>query len=315
MQAIDAAIAAGFEAASTNQWALLAAVGDTCFNAPVVNPLPLSEITDLEFMGFSINAELSGSQYFLDGTQFINSYIANVRLETVSMCGVVFVNCDVSDLEILDCDGPIKFENCTLRSLKVSNVKSKGKPALTFESCSFLGDENLIAQDISPYSETEYAPLIDFKGCFTEGDIDKLLTGKWVAMTKPLNGISQDVAPAVSKSEACLRRALRSFFPSHIGADRALQARPYIRLSALGRGSMPAGSPGQEELQRIFETQGFTTGGRSDHLYGPWSSVAGASASGVALRNELLEYLLDTTKRGPKVQLMLDKIEQQFRGN
>jgi hypothetical protein len=315
LQAIDAAVAEGFEAASTNQWALRAAVGDTCFNVPVANPLPWAEITDLEFVGFSISEELNGSQYFLDGTQFINSSITNVRLETVSMCAVAFINCEVSNLELVDCDGPIKFENCTLKSLKISNLKSKGKPALTFDSCSFVDDENLISQEISPYGESEYAALVDFKDCFTDADIDTLLTGKWIAMTKPLTGISQDVAPAASKPEVCLRRALRSFFPSHIGSDRSLQARPYIRLSALGRGSMPAGSPGQEELQRIFETQGFTTGGRSDHLYGPWSSVAGASASGVALRNELLEYLFDTTKRGPKVQLMLDKITQHFRGN
>ena len=36
---------------------------------------------------------------------------------------------------------------------------------------------------------------------------------------------------------------------------------------------MPAGAPGQEELQKIFESVGFTTVGKSDHLYAPWSSV------------------------------------------
>jgi hypothetical protein len=315
LQAFDAAIADGFEAASTNQWALRAAVGDNCFNATVANPLPLAEITDIEFLGFSIDKELSGSQYFLDGTQFVNSFIRNVRLEAVSMRAVVFSNCEISNLELVDCDGPIRFEDCTLRDLKISNVKSKGKPALTFDNCSFLGNENLIKQETSSYGETEYAPLVAFKDCFTDSDIDSLLSGEWVAMSMPITGISKEVAPIASKPEACLRRALRSFFPSHIGSGRSLQARPYIRLSALGRGSMPPGSPGQEELQRIFETQGFTTGGRSDHLYGPWSSVAGASASGVALRNELLEFLLDSAIRGPKVQLMLDKIAQHFPGN
>lgn len=315
LQAFNVAIADGFEAASTNQWALRAAVGDTCLNATVANPLPLAEITDLEFLGFSIDKELSGSQYFLDGTQFVNSIITNVRLEAVSMRAVVFANCEISNLELEDCEGPIRFEDCTLSDLKISNVKSIGKPALTFDNCSFLGDENLIKQEISSYGETEYAPLVAFKDCFTDSDIDTLLSGEWVAMSMPILGISKEDAPTESKPEACLRRALRSFFPSHIGSGRTLQARPYIRLSALGRGSMPAGSPGQEELQRIFETQGFTTGGRSDHLYGPWSSVAGASASGVALRNELLEFLLDSTKRGPRVQLMLEKIAQHFPGN
>lgn len=315
LQAFDAAIAAGFEAASANQWALRAAVGDARLNAPVANPLPLAEITEAEFLGFAINKELSGSQYFLDGTQFVSSSITDVRLESVSMRAVVFANCEISNLELVDCDGPIKFEDCTLRDTRISNIKSKDKPALTFDNCSFLGEGNLITQETSSYSESEYVPLIDFKGCFTESDIDILLRGDWVAMSKPLTGISKETARIVSKPEACLRRSLRSFFPSHIGSGSALQARPYIRLSALGRGSMPAGSPGQEELQRIFEAQGFTTGGRSDHLYGPWSSVAGASASGVALRNELLEFLLDSTKRGPSVQRMLDKIAQHFPNN
>lgn len=313
LHAFEDAIADGFETASTNQWALRAAVGDACFNSPPIRPLPFAEITDLEFVGFSIDKELSGSQYFLDETQFVNCRVSNVRLETVSMCGVVFTNCDVSDVEILDCDGPIKFQDCTLRKLKISNVKSKSKPALTFDNCSFLGDENAISQEICSYGESEYAPLIEFDDCFTDGAIDKLLRGTWLALSTPLIGISQEVAPIKSKPEACLRQALRPFFPSHMGSGRALQARPYIRLSALGRGTMPAGSPGQEELQRIFETQGFTTGGRADHLYGPWSSVAGASASGVALRNELLEFLLDTKKCGPKVTPILEKITQHFR--
>ncbi|MGA3827817.1 hypothetical protein [Pseudomonas chlororaphis] len=312
LQAFDAAIADGFETASANQWALRAAVGDARLNATVANPLPLAQIDDAEFMGFALNKELSGSHFFLDGTQFVSSSITDVHLEAVSMEAVVFASCEISNLELVDCDGPIKFEDCTLKDLKISNIRSKDKPALTFDNCSFIGNGNLIKQEKTAYGVNEYATLVEFKGCFTDSDIDRLLCGDWIASNKPLIGISQEVERIVSKPEACLRRALRAFFPSHLGAGSALQARPYIRLSALGRGSMPAGSPGQEELQRIFETQGFTTGGRSDHLYGPWSSVAGASASGVALRNELLEFLLDSTKRGPNVQRMLDKIAQHF---
>jgi len=315
LQAFDAAIAAGLESASANLWVLRAAVGDARLNSVVSPPLPLAQITDAEFMGFAINSELSGNDFFLDGTQFISSSITDVRLVGVSMGAVVFADCEISSLELINCDGPIKFEDCTLRDLKISNVKSKDKPALTFDNCSFIGEGNLIRQETSAYGENEYAMLVEFKGCFTENDIDSLLCGVWAATDKPLTGISKEVARIVSKPEACLRRALRAFFPSHLGSSSALQARPYIRLSALGRGSMPVGSPGQEELQRILEAQGFTTGGRSDHLYGPWSSVAGASVSGVALRNELLEFLLDSTKRGLNVQRMLDKIAQHFPDN
>jgi|GEM_PF-6979435 len=312
LQAFDAAIDAGFEAASANQWTLRAAVGDARLNSIVSNPLPFAQITDAEFIGFSINKELSGNHFFLDGTHFVNSSITDVHLESVSMGAVVFANCVITNLELVNCDGPIKFEDCTLRGLRVSDIKSKDKPALTFDNCSFIGDGNLISQKVSAYGASEYAMPVEFKGCFTDNDIDSLLCGSWTANDRPLTGISKEVSRIVSKPEACLRRALRSFFPSHLGSSSALQARPYIRLSALGRGSMPVGAPGQEELQHILETQGFTTGGRSDHLYGPWSSVAGASTAGVALRNELLEFLLDSTKRGPNVQRMLEKIAQHF---
>lgn len=312
LHAFEAAVAAGFEAASANVWALRAAVGDERLNAIVSNPLPLAEITDAEFLDFAINKELSGDNYFLDGTQFIDSSLTDVRLEAVSMRAVVFANCDISNLELVGCDGPIIFEDCTLKGLKISNIRSNSKPALTFDNCSFLGDGNLITQERPAYGEDNYATLVVFKGCFTDSDIDKLLVGDWAAKNSRIAGICKEVARTVSKPEACLRRSLRAFFPSHIGSGSALQARPYIRLSALGRGRMPAGSPGQEELQRIFETQGFTTGGRPDHLYGPWSSVAGASAAGVSLRNELLEFLLDSTKRGASVQRMLDKIAQHY---
>jgi hypothetical protein len=312
LHAFDAAVAAGFEAASANQWALRAAVGDARLNAIVCNPLPLAEITDAEFFDFAINKELSGDNFFLDGTQFADSSLTDVRLEAVSMRAVIFANCDISNLELVGCDGPISFEDCTLKSLKISNIRSNGKPALTFDNCSFLGGGNLITQEKPAYGEDDYATLVVFKGCFTDSDINTLLVGDWAAKDSPIAGICKEVARTVSKPEACLRRSLRAFFPSHIGSGSALQARPYIRLSAFGRGRMPAGSPGQEELQRIFEAQGFTTGGRPDHLYGPWSSVAGASASGVALRNELLDFLLDSTKRGPSVQRMLGKIAQYF---
>lgn len=315
VQAFSAAIANGSESASTNQWVLRAAIGDDCFSSIVSNPLPLAEITDLEFLGFTIANELSGSSFFLDGTHFVNSSITNVQLKEVSLRSVVFSNCEISSLELVDCEGPIKFEDCTFRDLKIDNVKSKEKPALSFEGCAFLGSGNLITQEVAPYGESEYVPLTSFQDCFTDGEVEHLWLGKWVAMSMPMAGISQEIVSVASKPEVCLKRALRSFFPSHIGARRALQARPYIRLSALGRGSMPSGSPGQEELQRIFETQGFTTGGRPDHLYAPWSSVAGASAPGFALRNELLEFLLDPKKRGPKVELMLNKIAQNFRNN
>lgn len=75
---------------------------------------------------------------------------------------------------------------------------------------------------------------------------------------------------------------------------------------------MPAGSPGQEALKQILESVGFTDGGRSDHIYAPWSGVAGASQAGMELRTELLEFLRDGSKCSTRVRSMLTKIERFF---
>ncbi|TCW31801.1 NACHT domain-containing protein [Gulbenkiania mobilis] len=313
LDALNAAVADKIEAASANQWSLRAAVGDERLGAPVQNPLPLAEITDEEFVGFTIGEEFSGSDFMLDGSLFVNSSIACARLNGVSMRGVVFTNCEVSKLELIDCEGPITFEACTLSDVVITNIQSKFKPALQFRNCSFLGTGNVISQFKPAFSENEYEVVATFQSCFTEGEIQNLLRGDWAGNDQPLIGIThKEKAPLISRGEACLRRALRAFFPSHIGAGSALQARKYIRLSALGRGSMPPGSPGQEQLQQIFESVGFSTGGRSDHLYGPWSGVAGASSAGMALRNELVDFLLDSSNQGKTVQLLIQKLEAHF---
>ncbi|BDT66688.1 hypothetical protein os1_08520 [Comamonadaceae bacterium OS-1] len=311
--ALTAAVADNVEAASANQWALRAAVGDECFGASVQNPLPLAEITDEEFIGFMIGDELSGSDFLLDGSLFINSSIDNAHLNGVAMKGVVFTNCELSKFELADCEGPITFEACTLNGVVITNIRSNFKPALQFRNCSFLGIDNVIRQFEPAFSQSEYVPIAVFQNCYIEADPGSLISGDWAANEVPLSGITyKDKAPLVSRGEACLRRALRAFFPSHIGPSSALQARKYIRLSALGRGSMPSGSPGQEQLQQIFESVGFSTGGRSDHLYGPWSGVAGASTAGMALRNELVDFLLDSGNQGQIVQRLIQKIETHF---
>lgn len=314
LDALNAAVADNIEAASANLWSLRAAVGDERLGARVQNPLPLAEITDEEFVGFTIGEELGGKDFVLDGSLFINSSIANVSLSGVSMRGVVFTNCEVSEFKLVDCDGPITFEACMLDRVVITDIQSKFKPALQFRDCSFVGVDNVIIQSKPAFGENEYALVATFENCFTEGDLGNLLQGDWAGNDKPLIGIThKEKAPPISRAEVCLRRALRAFFPSHIGPNSALQARKYIRLSALGRGSMPPGSPGQEQLQQIFESVGFSTGGRSDHLYGPWSGVAGASDAGMALRNELVSFLLDNRNQGRTVRLLIQKIEAHFR--
>lgn len=311
-RALDSAIKVGCESASANLWFLRAAVGDDALVAPVHAPLPLAEVTDIEFTGFEIGRELSGEDFVLDGNRVVNSSVSNVRLQGVSLCEVSFENCTLSDVELVDCDGPITFEGCELSSFRVKNMRSKKKPALKFVDCTFSGEENLLVQEVAAYGDTTYGSPVVFENCDCDCDVGTLVQGEWAAKEKALNGIGRKSVSTTSNAEACLRRALRAFFPSHIGDGSALQVRRYIRLSALGRGSMPAGSPSQEELKQIFESVGFTDGGRSDHMYAPWSGVAGASQAGMGLRTELLDFLRDGGSRSARVQHMLTQIESFF---
>lgn len=311
-QALDRAVEVGYESASANLWFLRAAVGDDALAAPVHAPLSMAEVTDIEFSGFEIGSELSGEDFFLDGNRVVNSSVSNVRLQGVSLCDVSFENCTLSGVELIDCDGPITFEGCELSGFRVKNIRSKKKPALKFVECTFSGEENLWIQEVAAYGDTTYGSPVVFENCDCDCDVAKLIQGEWAAKDEALKGIGHKSVPTMSNAEACLRRALRAFFPSHIGDGSALQARRYIRLSALGRGSMPDGSPSQEQLQQIFESVGFTDGGRSDHMYAPWSGVAGASQSGMELRAELLDFLRDGRNCSARVQRMLTRIENVF---
>lgn len=311
-QALDRAVVAGRESASANLWFLRASVGDEALAAPVHAPLPLAEVTDVEFTGFEIGSELSGGDFLLDGNRVVNSSVSNVHLQGVSLSDVSFENCTLSDVEMVDCDGPITFEGCELSDFTLKNTRSKRKPALRFIDCTFVGEKNLLIQDVSAYGDEAYGTPVMFEDCYCDCDVEKLIQGDWSAKEEALIGISRKSLQTMSNAEACLRRVLRAFFPSHIGEGSAVQARRYTRLSALGRGSMPAGSPGQEALKQILESVGFSDGGRPDHMYAPWSSVAGASQAGMELRTELLDFLRDGANRSSRVQQMLRKIEKFF---
>ena len=114
--------------------------------------------------------------------------------------------------------------------------------------------------------------------------------------------------PGATSVETVDLRDLVTFARQFNLAGRA----PLGQLAEFATSMMTAGAPGQEQLQRIFESVGFTTGGRSDHLYGPWSGVAGASADGMALRNELVDFLLDSSRQSVTVQRLITKIEANF---
>ncbi len=106
---------------------------------------------------------------------------------------------------------------------------------------------------------------------------------------------------------ACVRRMLGTFFPRTAGPGDQIQARSSVPSSAIGRGAMPPGSPSASELIHLLRAEDFTDGGRHDLLYAPWSRVAGGTAAGVALRNEIGAFLRGGTP-SPRIQQMVERV-------
>lgn len=124
-QALDRAVEKCIKSASANLWSLRASVGDEALAVPVHAPLPLAEVTDIEFTGFEIGEELSGEDFFLDGNRMVNSSVSSVRLQGVSLSEVSFENCILSDVELVNCEGPITFEGCEFSGFSVKNIRSR----------------------------------------------------------------------------------------------------------------------------------------------------------------------------------------------
>lgn len=306
---------AGSETASANLWQLRAAIGDEHIVGPIPNPIALSQIDQAEFVGSKIGTELSGADFFLDGAIFDTCNIEGVSLSGVSMVDVVFRDCTISNLHLSGkCGGPIMFERCTLAECIFESMTSQNAPALKFVDCIFLGDKNSIVQELPPYGERSAEPLVLFDACFSDAAPEDLLTGDWLQINIPPDGLSQRTVADVDPVVECLKQTLRTFFPSRVGPDGDIQARRYIRLSALGRGTMPAGSPGKEALQSMLESVGFKTGGRPDHLYAPWSSVLGGGEDERRVREELVEFMKSSSSQGPTVTELLRKIRRAMAG-
>jgi hypothetical protein len=149
-----------------------------------------------------------------------------------------------------------------------------------------------------------------FQDSLTDDSLPALIQGDWAGiMHGAIEGIQQShQAPARDLAVDCLRRLLRTFFPLRVGAGNQHQVRQYIRISAIGRGAFPTGSPNPAALASILKSEGFTDGGRSDHLYAPWSSVAGATR--LELRNEMGAFLR-TGEMGSAIRRMLQRIRDE----
>jgi hypothetical protein len=309
LDALKEAIAQGSTQASGNQWQLRAAVGDERMGVGIDQPLALAEIDGAEFVGTVIDGELSGDSFILDDSEFDVCEISHVTLSSVSLAGVTFSGCDLTDVRLVGCDGPILFQDCDLTRCRFEDMLSAGVPALHFVDCRFRGSGTLIRQDHPAFGHDNPSPVARFEGCTTEVPLEQMFSGFWTFLSGRTEGISLDRQPAAKPWVDCLKQTLRPFFPVRMGVAGTIQARDYIRLSALGRGRMPVGAPGQPQLKAMLETFGFAPGGRSDHLYAPWSGVLGGGEAERRVRGELIEFMANSTREGPTVRKMLDKIQ------
>ncbi|EGY01713.1 hypothetical protein AZA_39130 [Nitrospirillum viridazoti Y2] len=303
---------AGSEFACTNFWQLRASIGDAHVGGQSPRPVPLTQIDRAEFIGCVINNDLSGDSYFLDDSSFEGCRISNCILSSVSMVGVNFRSCELINIEIINqCEGPILFEGCVFNGCRFVDMISKGCPALYFVDCRFEG-ENIISQEIPAYGASVAFPLTNFRNCTSSEQLDHLLRGDWLQLNAPIQGIRYLPNPKPNLSVYCLRETLRAFFPSRVGDGGEFQARDYIRLTALGRGCLPSGSPGRDDLQGILESVGFATGGRSDHLYAPWSSVLGGKEQDRVIRAQMIEFMQDNDKCDGVISVLLRKFGRYF---
>jgi hypothetical protein len=304
---------AGSELACANLWQLRASIGDLRMGVHFPGPLPLSQIDRAEFIGCVIDGDLNGDSYFLDDSTFEGCTIKNCIISGASMPGVNFRSCHLEDIKLTNqCQGPILFEACTLAACTFQDMVSSGSPALYFVDCRFEGNKNEISQKKPAYGEAKAAPLVQFRNCTSAGELDALFVGEWLHLGAPVQGIKHVPVPKPDLAAECLREMLRTFFPSRMGSAGEMQARDYIRLSALGRGCLPAGSPTKSELQTILESVGFAPGGRSDHMYAPWSSVLGGGEHERMIRSEMINFMQDNNARGQTIQILLNKLEKNF---
>jgi hypothetical protein len=304
---------AGSPEASENFWALVAGLSadNRHLIAEVGRPKSLASeavLSELVFQNLHLGKEFSGELVFLVGCEFTNCVIQDVRLESVDLTQAAFSNCRFERVAFVGCDGPIRFDGCTFEGCTFESIRTREVPAWVFQDCRFGIGVRIVQSDPALGKGTTLVPVAAFGNCTSTEAPEEVCVGEWLGFD-PIRAtglIAEQTAPEPNRAEECLVRLLRPFFPSWAGPGGEIQARPYIRLSAVGRGAMPEGSPTDGDLLAVLAAEGFTPGGRADHLYAPWSSVAGGRKRD--LRNEMLAFLRNRTK-GPAIERMLKKVD------
>lgn len=304
---------AGSPEAAESFWALLAGLGEGGRQAiaEVGRPGALAseaELSELAFESLRFGPEFSGELVFLVGSEFANCEFDGAKLASVDLTRAAFANCQFKGVHFVGCDGPVHFDGCTFDNCTFENVRVRAAPGWVFQDCRFLPGTRVVQSEPAAASGAQVFAVAEFSNCTSVEPRRDVCAGDWLGVDPArVQGLTQESeGPEANPPEVCLVRLLRPFFPSWAGPGGEIQARQYIRLSALGRGAMPEGSPSDGELLAILQAEGFSHAGRADHLYAPWSSITGARRR--ELRNEMLAFLRNQT-RSPAIDRMLRKID------
>lgn len=297
--------------ASANFWRLYASLEPErrSILGSVAALAEMADLSNLEVAGLDAEGLLGNLVVFCEA-QIADSSFVGLDLTSCDLTGVVFTGCDFVGGRIAHSTGPCLFEDCTFQDVTIEDFEGRGVDLVKFVRCDFRGSSKIV--QTKPPSGGEYFQVYSFDGCIAERP-DELLAGEWlgvdprrVAGLGILGGVGD-----MPREQFVLRATLKTFFPARAGEGRQRQARPYIRSSALGRGTLPDGAPSGETLFRILRTVGFTDGGRDRHLYAPWSGVVGGGEAAFKMRSELLDFMTNGTSTGVTVNSLLAKIRRE----
>jgi uncharacterized protein YjbI with pentapeptide repeats len=299
--------------ATSNFWALISGLADPLRAQVVARPNKVVEMADLsalEFESIRFGREFSANLAVAVGVACMECEFEGCKFTQTDLTKAVFEGCELRDCSFEYCDGVMRFENCSFRDVRFLNSRTQELPALIFRGCVFGSGCEILQREHAGRPEA-FGPIAMFESCTWNCSNGITFEGEWLGFSvREIAGLCKEPPCEKAPGRRCLAQLLRPFFPSHVGSAEERQARGYIRLSALGRGAMPDGAPSPADLKAILEAEGFTDGGRSDHMYAPWSSVAGAGKEAVALRNELLGFIRNGTG-GEAVQRMLARLERK----
>lgn len=301
--------------ACANYWALVSALGQSAIESlasPHKAVVDMTDLSSFEFESISFANTFTPNLVVMVAATFMGCSFRACRFTQCDLTQAVFTDCTFDDTQFSHCYGSIRFENCRFSRSEFLDAKSDTYPAVVFVDCHFDA-QTRFKQNASSTTGDSFGAVVRLEKCTSIETAADIFSGHWLGLhTAELDGLErvEDVAPTPRElAQRCLTRLLRTFFPSSVGDPEGRQARGYIRVSAIGRGAMPPGSPEPSELKNVLESEGFKSGGRADHLYAPWSSVLGAPAGSTALRNELSAFVRHGTESG-SVRRMLARIEQ-----